>query len=613
MSKAKLAAKITSEEQFAELKLQKLGPFNHSLYVGGQYYGQKRPWWNQREVLRINAGVYKQTSVTEAINNLFPWIAAHVSTEDPNQVAYTASDEDGGRDKQLRASPGRILKRFLPQLTDKEIQELEQRHRVELDDSFKIARTPEEIRRVYTTMRGDTGCMRGDIERWSNNHTHHPSVVYSGPGLGVAYLEDTNKTPIARCVVYQNPDDPSDKRCVRVYGAAILRTKLLNNGYQFKSLTGVKLARVSLKGAAPRFHFPYIDGVEGDQASGQASCVYDNGEYLVLIDHNQAKQFPNAKYARNSGGYIELLPPPKNEEFVSLISGKKFMSVTDVRTAIYYHGQFGYAPSSEVRGFISVSAWRDNGFTIVTAPREETFSGYALHEDTRNAANIRALDAEYYGANQWTQISYAVTSDARVIKAEDAVVYLPETGDLVVYHKDHAPARDRNWAKAVSGNIKTVYIHKRRATFKVGGTRSYFDSAYHAGQFIFDQVTNTWQRASKFTSSIVVGTRIYYLKARGGILATLALLTSAQIEELGQKIRQNAPNYQAEDVIASAMNRFFGRVIIGHNANGPILSYGSSFREIQSGMRTVPADAPEFAEQSRVFHALCRGANVQAI
>jgi hypothetical protein len=119
------------------------------------------PWWHEREMMRMKHGIYKTSVLTEALNAVWAGQhAVHVSREDPTQLAYTASVEDGERDKQLRVSPGRFVRKYFPLLSDKQIQLLEEAHKTDLDTSYLVARTEDAIAEVYTNMSGDTGCMR---------------------------------------------------------------------------------------------------------------------------------------------------------------------------------------------------------------------------------------------------------------------------------------------------------------------------------------------------------------------------------------------------------------------------------------------------------------------
>lgn len=72
-------------------------------------------WWMEREALRAAHGVYPEvTSVLENLVNSFGLQQhfIHISAEDPNMVAYTASVEDGQRDKQVRLSFGKLIRKL---------------------------------------------------------------------------------------------------------------------------------------------------------------------------------------------------------------------------------------------------------------------------------------------------------------------------------------------------------------------------------------------------------------------------------------------------------------------------------------------------------------------
>lgn len=303
---------ILREVNLSESSAVRSAPDTHSFSYGGQIYvGSTRAlgtarWWRDREVWRQELGVYGPLSevLTETIDNcrLHPY-HIHISRDDPNLVAYTPNTEDGVKDRRVKLTVGKLLRKLLPLITDNHIQQLEASHRSEMDPTFLIARTPEEILRVYTAMAGDSGCMRYAGEHWALKEGFHPSMAYSYAGLGVAYTE-ANGIIKSRSVIYDNPDKPSDKRFVRIYGDRSLRRKLELAGYRQDSLQGAKLRAVKmtdarLKSAQAEYrdrdnHYlvPYLDGPGGQQSTEEGSYGYIiRGEDCIrLIDDDQASR-----------------------------------------------------------------------------------------------------------------------------------------------------------------------------------------------------------------------------------------------------------------------------------------------------------------------------------
>lgn len=155
----------------------------------------------------------------------------HVSTEDPTMVAFTPDEEYGKRDRKVRMKPGKYLQKFfgagkkgviadgplkgnLPVLTERQIAfyaewfEKGSKPRMwsHLDLKF-TGRDGMSIVDVY--LRGPNSCM--DKRHFADPRLH-PTQVYGGGDLELAYLEDAEGRAMARALCW-----PDKKVFGRVY------------------------------------------------------------------------------------------------------------------------------------------------------------------------------------------------------------------------------------------------------------------------------------------------------------------------------------------------------------------------------------------------------------
>ena len=277
-----------------------------------------RTLWIAREMLRFLSGyysapfaLYSSAAVGDTNSGhasaglsqlLAPWFV-HVSKDDPTLLAYTPSDEYGIADRQVKMRPEALLRKLVPGITDVEIRDIAGDMKAESDSSFLVASTIEEVTEVYTTMAGDTGCMRHPADYY--DQTVHPSAVYASPetGVTVAYLRNSSGRVSARCVIYTSPDG-TDKRMVRVYGSLLLERKLLAAGYRYATLYGVQLPAVlARRGNDTRYAMPYLDAPRGsrrdDNVAGVSPIIAD-GQKRFLVEH-----YSDAEYnASSTSGYV---------------------------------------------------------------------------------------------------------------------------------------------------------------------------------------------------------------------------------------------------------------------------------------------------------------------
>jgi hypothetical protein len=195
----------------------------------------------------------------------------HVSKNKPDMVAYTACEEDGLKDRQVRLTVGRYLTRFFPTLLANEVQRCASEHHAHfVEDHVLFATTEEEIEWVFR--HGPGSCMTHPVEEYSSHYNgkpYHPVRVYAGPDTAVAYIKNLDERVTARSVVW-----PKRKVYTRLYGDETrLATALDKLGYDEGDLDG---ARLLLRRDSRRSKYvitPYVDSVEYAKIEG---------DYLVL-------------------------------------------------------------------------------------------------------------------------------------------------------------------------------------------------------------------------------------------------------------------------------------------------------------------------------------------
>lgn len=399
-------------------------------------------WWIERETARKRLGVYPEpTEVMEQVTESFHLAThfIHISRDDPNMVAYTPSIEYGLADRQVKMAFGKLLRKLLLLATDTHIQALEASHRSELDPTFKVARTTQEVEHVYRNMASDNGCMRHAPAQFDLPDHIHPSHVYSYPGLGVAYTEVEGRI-LSRSVIYDNPDNPEDKRYVRIYGDGALRRKLERAGYKPSHLQGVKIRALHLATLVPgndkwrpdSFVVPYLDGPNGNQDTRAGSYAYhiQGEDCLRLTDdmgaerlHAMGFKVPRCK-ATGAVQRITSIPMEKLT-FTCAFSGQTFNSMDVAPVLVYHEGQIKRASKDalppELRERITAYTIHDGQKAAVLVSRADlaltfvdlTWGIYWLDtQENRKANGYVLLDVATYGEKQWERQELCVPDNA---------------------------------------------------------------------------------------------------------------------------------------------------------------------------------------------------------
>lgn len=231
--------------------------------------------WRAREQGRFDSGTY--LSVPWAEEDWFKKSAhydthfAHLSAADTKMVAYTRGEQEGIRDRQTRVRPGRYLTQYFGEedggpLSDEQIAEWCAKMGCQHEENtIKFAYTADEIEHVY--VHGPSSCMSYAVDEYSSKV--HPTRVYAGPDLAVAYLERDGEIT-ARCVCW-----PGKKIYTRLYGDECRLGHLLKKaGYIEGSLVGAKMSRiVQHSHGRDCYVMPYLDYID--------SCR-DDGKHLVI-------------------------------------------------------------------------------------------------------------------------------------------------------------------------------------------------------------------------------------------------------------------------------------------------------------------------------------------
>lgn len=220
--------------------------------------------WRDRQLLRLKAGLHRPVP-WHADMDPIPDHFVHISTKDPDQVAFTETAKKGERDITTSMKPGRYLQKFYGDKLSKD-----QIHRIQARvvgdvGVVRFAKTPKEIVDIY--VRHATACMRFSADSGQWGYGKHPCEVYGNSDLQLAYMVDMNGNPTARVLVW-----PDKKLYGRLYGDIHrISAQLRALGYEHKRLDGARIRRVPIKGHEGIYAMPYLDGLHRDDRI----CSYD--------------------------------------------------------------------------------------------------------------------------------------------------------------------------------------------------------------------------------------------------------------------------------------------------------------------------------------------------
>lgn len=401
-------------------------------------------WWVHREIMRMVCGIYPQaTNAVVNIQRLQPYthLLLHVSRDDPTQVAFTASIEDGMRDKQTRVTLGRFLRRSYNFITDDAIAQYEASHRMELNPPVKFIvamDSPKEFVEAYKSL---NSCMSKDISAYGTG-SMHPVESYCAPGWQLAVLEKDGGGYSARSLVWINPEDSNDKRMVRTYGDAALTGWLQKNGFSIKNFVGAYLKTKVLKHHERKegreaVVVPYMDpGLDRDP---NGYGVWDGNDRVYLLDTHRRSNIPGEYHTsvQASGGVTYARAYPINRTCV--ISGEEINAIKEGFCEVWHEGKLGFAKAEFARTWKSVFIrYGKRGHVHPDAPVFKHGAGTYLEDDAnREQLGYTRLSKTYYPEDQgWYMNGDAALclSNAGYIRKEHAVQVIDENKTVALLH-----------------------------------------------------------------------------------------------------------------------------------------------------------------------------------
>ena len=277
--RASRAARLLSQKTKARWQPRKIEQIDNSA-------------WHARERARFESGEYialadvfdSPVAVYEKKTNIE--LFAHHSKKNPALIAYTKDASKGAQDKQSLISIDGFLDLIGADLSPALKVILKSNHNERAatiaPQAFHIAKTPDEIVRVYTNWQEgiralDVSCMRGSEGEWPrvDNKPFHPVRIYGDSDLAIAYLKNENNETTARCLIW-----PEKKIYSRIYAEGdSLHQALQAAGYNkssyynssYKSLRGAKLRLIHNDNG--NIVAPYLDEI---------GTVENDGENLII-------------------------------------------------------------------------------------------------------------------------------------------------------------------------------------------------------------------------------------------------------------------------------------------------------------------------------------------
>jgi hypothetical protein len=382
-------------------------------------------------------------------------------------VAYTPDPEAGEADKQVRTTMSKLLRKFFPSLSDSTIRDIDAAHRADLLGELELISGPD-IAEAYQ-QKGPHSCMSYKRGNWNGIGAFHPCDAYNAPGFSLAVMRNSKGEISARSLTWINPDDPGDKRYVRVYGDTALKRRLERNGYVAAGFAGARLKKIQMPSNTDDpdtvlFVAPYLDGVHGSPGGKHdGRYVVPDGEWLRIVDTETAsninKVVSDSAQLTNANGYVRIsrsaIKALRELEKPCPITGLPISILDRSCTPVWYGGEYTLVHRSAVPegspAFLGYSSpdyymW----LPILQAEGHETKT--FVHDArmlidnkyTREAFGYVMLSPKYYPDAGWVLkgeggVSVHKTRDGEHILESDAVylIYMADNGDAdyTVVHK----------------------------------------------------------------------------------------------------------------------------------------------------------------------------------
>ena len=520
-------------------------------------------WWVIREELRFSFGVYTTMPQLEESHEAIATLMTHPSLEDRMLVAYTPSIEAGEQDKQRVTTLSRLLRQFSMHLPEDAFRDLEAQYRSEMSDELTIL-TGADIAKAYD--RGPQSCMSNDGRYWTRDGIggHHVADVWDGaPGVGVAVMvKPSDPTRYsARCMVYTNPDDPTDKRWLRLYGDTALKRRLEVNGYRCTSFAGVRMKRIDID--EYKVVMPYIDST--NKANCGESVMLDGDGWLRIVSGETAMKFNgivsySARAGNATAGWIST-PSVVGEDqlfFTCPVSGEKTSVMKGEWAQAVFNGKLQRVSKTAVASWSPVNYWDDSRSRLVlvavspdTVTLDHCGEIYVESEGVRRYLGLVKLSAKYYPDQQeWvlsfdTKLVYDGEGQEAVIRVADVVQIVlrgDEAPHLRSVHKNYANFADKKTWKAATRLKRTtsLYIHKDVATVRTASNRVAVPGVHS----IYKTIDGVWDFQTNLSSVRIMREYVWYSGRTPPVFAPMLPNTLAYMQQLVEQCvvaRWNTP------------------------------------------------------------------------
>ena len=487
-----IANKGTENEYFQTPTGVLFGLNGQAPYIGQIMQVERWPkthWWVHREQMRMYLQVYpvdgRVLSLLRGHAQLSQYLF-HQSKEEPGMIAFTASLEDGLKDRQTRTTLGRFLRKYMPLATDKAIAAVEAAWRAELNPPIEFISAMDEPDRFEAAYCRINSCMSKSRRNYphANEVGWHPVNGYGTPGFKLAVLktaegaDDSHIT--SRALVWENPEDANDKRWVRAYGDIPVMTAVLKKlGYVNIPFEGAYLKTIDAgirDGHRHGLIVPYVDQGDGSGKLGTNAFGIWDGEEKIYLFGSQTKVRVEDKYRVSifaSGGVSYACPFPMNK--TCALSGVKIDLFNDEFTTVKLDGKTVTVLVSALTTagwFRAMDMSVSSSGAVWVKPGTPTFlEGRTIVVDdqyNRKRFNYFQLSENFYpNDREWKKLSnnseYVVVMDMvtevanAMIRRDDAVFYINEGTDG---HNVHISQLPKSAVRILEHKGFRTYMHK---------------------------------------------------------------------------------------------------------------------------------------------------------